>query len=428
MASRSSASTPKPVAITAVPQKGPAKLAKLVKVSAPERPSTPPNGGPDKTTKDATVHGCKIVKETRAVIIDVGTGYCKAGFAGQPRPSCIVSSTVGKHPQKSAKTGDNRKETFIGKEIQSRSDLIFECPLRHGIVTDWDSVQALWNYIFETEMKILPEEHAVLVSDPPLSPTTNREKYAELMFENFCIPAMYIAYQSVLALYSYGKTTGLVVDSGHGVSYVVPVHEGYNMPSITNRADYGGADLNNYLLKLLTEIGYRLTDRQLYIVEDIKKKCCYTSIDLEYDMSLKPSDYIVDYELPDGQLISLDKERFRCPEALFNPALIGFKEPGLHILAMSSINRCDAALKAEMFKNILLSGGSTLFDGFPERFQKEIHILAPHGNALISASSERKFAVWTGGSILASLKSFQQLWVRKREYDERGPFVIYRKC
>ncbi|XP_029441361.1 actin-like protein 7A [Rhinatrema bivittatum] len=371
----------------------------------------------------------RVVKETRSVIIDIGTGYCKAGYAGQPRPPFVISSIVGKHLQQTAKTGDDRKESFVGQErTNAKIPLKLINPLRHGIVVDWNCMQDIWEYIFYKEMKIPPEEHAVLVSDPPLSPTTNREKYAEMIFETFCSPAMHISYQSRLSMYSYGNTSGLVVECGHGVSYVVPIYDGYTMPSITGRVDYGGEDITKYLMNLLNETGNKFTEEHLQVIEDIKMKCCYASSDLDYEMDLPLSEYRADLELPDGHLITIGKERFLCSEALFKPSLIGSNQPGLHNLTMTCLNKCDDIFKKTMMNSILLCGGSTMLEGFPGRFQRELSKISPQDKLLTTASPERKYSVWIGGSILASLKSFQQLWVFKREYDEDGPHIIYRKC
>lgn len=371
----------------------------------------------------------RIVKETRAVVIDIGTGFCKCGFAGEPKPSHVVSSTVGKHIQETAKTGDNRKETFVGRELRDATiPLKLFNPLIHGIIVDWDTVQDIWEYLFHAEMKIRPEEHAVLVSDPPLSPTTNREKYAEMLFETFCTPAMHIAYQSRLSMYSYGKTSGLVVESGHGVSYVVPIYEGYTMPSITERVDYAGSDVTQYLMNLLNEPVKRFTEKHWNIIESIKEHHCFASLDFQHDMAAPPRKHEIEYVLPDGQVIVLGKERFACTEILFKPSLINSQQLGLPVLTMTSLNKCDVALKKNLMGNILLCGGCTLINGFADRFQRELIRICPNDNPITSAAPERKTSVWTGGSILASLKAFQQLWVHRREYEERGPFFIYRKC
>ncbi|XP_009673638.1 actin-like protein 7A [Struthio camelus] len=399
---------------------------KPVRKAAPATTPSKPKG--DSQASVAKGH-LKAVKETRAIVIDLGTGYSKFGFAGDPWPSHVISSTVGKQIQETAKTGNKRKETFVGRELQTTSvPLELINPLRHGIVVDWNCVQDTWEYIFHTAMKIQPEDHAVLVSDPPLSPTTNREKYAEMLFEGFCVPAIHIAYQSRLSMYSYGRTSALVVESGHGVSCVVPIYEGYIMPSITGRVEYAGLDITRYLMKLLNESGKRFTEDQLSIIEDLKEKCCYTSLDLEQDLSLPVRKQQIDYELPDGHLITIGKERFLCAEALFNPALLCSQEPGLSQLTVTYFKKCDSDLKRRLVGNILLCGGSTMMAGFADRFQSELIWLCPNDHLSIAASPQRKSSVWIGGSILASLQSFQQLWVYRREYEEHGPACIFKKC
>ncbi|XP_060619767.2 actin-like protein 7A [Anolis sagrei] len=371
----------------------------------------------------------RIVKETRAVVIDIGTGSCKCGFAGEPKPTHVVSSTVGKHLQETAKTGDNRKETFVGRELADATiPLKLVNPLVHGIIVDWDTIQDIWEYLFHEEMKIRPEEHAVLISDPPLSPTTNREKYAEMLFETFNTPAMHIAYQSRLSMYSYGKTSGLVVESGHGVSYVVPIYEGYTLPNITERVDYAGSNVTQQLMNLLNHSVKLFTEKDWRVLEDIKENYCFTSLDYPQDAAAPSRKHEIEYELPDGQTIIIGKERFACTEILFKPSMVNSQQLGLPLLTMTSLNKCDVALKKNLMGNILLCGGCTMIKGFADRFQRELVRMCPNDNPISSASPERKTSVWTGGSILASLKAFQQLWVHRREYEERGPFYIYRKC
>ncbi|XP_011809965.1 PREDICTED: actin-like protein 7B [Colobus angolensis palliatus] len=370
------------------------------------------------------------VRKIKAVVIDLGSQYCKCGYAGEPRPTYFISSTVGKRCPEATDAGDTRKGTLVGHELlNTETPLKLVNPLKHGIVVDWDCVQDIWEYIFRTAMKILPEEHAVLVSDPPLSPSSNREKYAELMFETFGIPAMHVTSQSLLSIYSYGKTSGLVVESGHGVSHVVPISEGEVLPGLTSRADYAGGDLTNYLMQLLNEAGHAFTDDHLHIIEHIKKKCCYAAFLPEEELSLVPEELRVDYELPDGKLITIGQERFRCSEMLFQPSLAGSTQPGLPELTAACLGRCqDTGFKEEMAANVLLCGGCTMLDGFPERFQRELSLLCPGDSPAVAAAPERKTSVWTGGSILASLQAFQQLWVSKEEFQERGSMAIYSKC
>lgn len=369
---------------------------------------------------------CKI----KALVIDLGSQYCKCGYAGEPRPTYFVSSTVGKCCSEAADARGTCRETYMGHELfHVEAPLKLINPLQHGIVVDWDCVQNIWEYIFHTAMKILPEEHAVLVSDPRLSPSSNREKYAELIFETFGIPAMHVTSQSLLSVYSYGKTSGLVVESGHGVSHVVPISKGDVLPGVTSRADYAGCDLTNYLLQLLNEAGHKFTDDHLHIVEHIKKKCCYSALMPEEESGLAVEELRVDYELPHGKLITISQECFQCAEMLFKPTLVGSSQPSLPAFTAACLDHCqEAGFEEEMAANMLLCGGCTMLDGFPERSQRELSLLCPGDSPAVVAVPERKTSVWTGGSILASLQAFQQLWVSREEFEERGSAAIYSKC
>ncbi|XP_069603771.1 actin-like protein 7A [Ranitomeya imitator] len=372
----------------------------------------------------------KDVKETRAVIIDIGTRSCKIGYAGEPKPSFVVSSTLGIPLRETSKTGDNWKEHFIGNEKETYSSVSQKLvnPLRHGTVVEWDSVEAILEYLFVKEMKIPSEEHAVLLSDPPLSPSTNREKYAEMMFETFNVPAFQIANQSSLSMYSYGKTSGLVVECGHGMSYAVPIIEGNVQPTFTCSADYAGADITKYLMQILKARGYTFNEEHLDIIENVKHKFCYVSFDFNEEICLPQIKHQPAYKFTDGQEITIKKERFICTEALFQPSLIDSTEPSLQNMTMTCISNCDASFKETMVNNILLGGGTTMLQGFFERFQKELNKLSGHQKSSISAWPDRQFCVWRRGSILASLHSFQPLWLHRSEYDEHGPSIIYRKC
>ncbi|KFO26719.1 Actin-like protein 7A [Fukomys damarensis] len=387
------------------------------------------SAGPKESVRSTDPKEWPKLMETKAVVVDLGTGYCKCGFAGLPRPSHKISTTVGKPYTETAKTGTNHKETFVGQELLNpQVCLKLVNPLQHGIIVDWDTVQDIWEYLFRQEMKIAPEEHAVLVSDPPLSPNTNREKYAEMLFESFSTPAMHIAYQSRLSMYSYGRTSGLVVEVGHGVSYVVPIFEGYPLPSITGRLDYAGSDLTVYLMSLLNNAGQHFTEDQMSTVEDIKQKCCFVAMDPIEEKKVPPSELDIQYTLPDGKEICLCQERFLCSEMFFKPSLIKSMQLGLHTQTMSCLNKCDIALKRNLMGNILLCGGSTMLRGFPNRLQKELSSMCPNDTPNVNVLPERDTAVWTGGSILASLQGFQPLWVHRSEYKEHGPYFLFRRC
>ncbi|WMV26723.1 hypothetical protein MTR67_020108, partial [Solanum verrucosum] len=324
--------------------------------------------------------------DIQTLVIDCGSRMTKAGFAGDDSPRAVFPSIVGRPHHTGVMVG--QKAAYAGDQaLSKRGVLTLKHPIDRGVVRNWDDMEELWHYTFYHELRVAPEEHSILLTEAPFNPKANREKMTQVMFETFNVPAMYVENQAVLSLLANGRTNGIVVDSGDTVSHIIPVYEGHAISDAISLLNLGGRHLTDYLVKQ-TESYYHLAIicSASLIVCDMKETIGYVALDFEQE---------------------IDKAK----ECSKSPSLVGMEATGIHEKAYNSIMRCNVDIRKDLFANIVLSGGSTLFPGLAECMTKEITALAPsHKKIKVFAPPERKYSTWIGGSVLASLSTFQQVF------------------
>jgi len=375
----------------------------------------------------------------KVIVCDNGTGFVKCGFAGSNFPHAIFPSLVGRPILRAEEKveGVEIKDIMVGEVASKlRSMLQLSYPMENGIVRNWEDMEHLWNHTFREVLKINPPDTKILLTEPPMNPIKNREKMAEAMFEKYQFNAVYVAIQAVLTLYAQGLLTGVVVDSGDGVTHIVPVYEGFALPHLTRRLDVAGRDVTRYLIKLLLLRGYAFNrTADFETVRQIKEKLCYVGYDLQLETKLAQETTVLveNYTLPDGRVIKVGSERFEAPEALFQPQLVDVEAVGVAEQLYNTIQAADIDIRSEFYKHIVLSGGSTMYPGLPSRLEKEIKQLyltrTLNGDTSrldkfkvrIEDPPRRKHMVFLGGAVLADImKDKEDFWVTRKEYQELG--------
>ncbi|XP_021360409.1 actin-related protein 2 isoform X1 [Mizuhopecten yessoensis] len=378
----------------------------------------------------------------KVVVCDNGTGFVKCGFAGANFPAHIFPSLVGRPIIRSAEKHDNIeiKDLMVGDEAsQLRAMLEVNYPMENGMVRNWEDMEHLYNYTFGPEKLDLDARNSkILLTEPPMNPTKNREKMIEYMFEKYEFAGVYIAIQAVLTLYAQGLLTGVVVDSGDGVTHICPVYEGFALPHLTKRLDIAGRDITKYLIKLLLLRGYAFNHTADFeTVRMMKEKLCYVGYDIEQEqkLALETTVLVETYTLPDGRVIKVGGERFEAPEALFQPHLINVDGVGVAELLFNTIQSADMDTRPDFYRHIVLSGGSTMYPGLPSRLERELkqlyleRVLKGDTSRLSSKKFKiriedpprRKHMVFLGGAVLADImKDKDSFWMTREEYLEKG--------
>lgn len=368
-----------------------------------------------------------------SIVVDIGSGVIKAGFSGEDGPRSVFSSSVGIPKMPGLLVGMEQRERYVGADAISKMDIMnFHQPIRKGEIVDWDKFETLMHYLFYSELKVVPEEISILITEAPLNSKQNRAKLAEILFETFNVERIHIANTAMLGLYSYGKTSGIVLDSGFGITSTVPVYEGYPLPHASLKINFGGENLSETLLSMIQHNinkNYKNLKGRL-LADDIKEKLGYIALNSEEEEKhyLENLGREESYTLPDNVKIRLGPELFKHSEFIFRPQTEDRFPVSAYIL--ESLSKCDNDILGDIQENICLTGGTTLYKGFPERLKNELLQSLNNNSFNLVYSQERQFSNWIGGSIVSSLNNFAFMWVSKQEYDEIGDSLeaIESKC
>jgi len=384
---------------------------------------------------------------SNVIVCDNGTGFVKCGFAGTNFPHAMFPSMVGRPVLRFEENIVNNiqiKDIMVGDEAQKlRNMLQITYPLENGIVRNWEDIQYVWDYTFFEKLKINPKDTKIMLTEAPMNPKKNREQMVSVMFEKYGFQGVYIGIQAVLVLYAQGLLTGVVVDSGDGVTHIIPVFDGFALPHLTKRLDVAGRDITRHLIRLLLLRGYAFNRTADFdTVRQIKEKLCYVGYDLDMEkrLALETTVLVEPYTLPDGRVIRVGAERFEAPEILFNPSYIGLEAKGMADQLFATIQAADIDTRVEFYQHIVLSGGSSMYPGLPSRLEKDIRslylekVLKGDETKLkkfklrIEDPPRRKHMVFLGGAYLAEImKNKENFWISQKEYKEQGVACL-KKC
>ncbi|PWA15711.1 hypothetical protein CCH79_00019598, partial [Gambusia affinis] len=456
--------------------------------------------GPDRTEPERDRN---MTLQLPPCVIDCGTGYTKIGYAGNTEPQFIMpsceyqlsllkptwtplrsppgiaikeSASVGEQAQRRLARGVDDLDFYIGDEAIDKPNYATKWPIRHGMVEDWDLMEKFMEQVIFKYLRAEPEDHSFLMTEPPLNTPENREYLAEIMFETFNVPGLYIAVQAVLALAASWTSrqvgqrtlTGIVIDSGDGVTHAIPVAEGYVIGSCIKHIPVAGRDITFFIQQLLRDREAGIPPEQsLETAKAIKERYCYICPDIVREFAKYDSDpgkWIKQYQGINAVTktpfhIDVGYERFLGPEIFFHPEFANpdFMQPISDVID-EVIQSCPIDVRRPLYKaslttiitsntdglvarcNIVLSGGSTMFRDFGRRLQRDLKRTT---DARLRLSEElsggrikpkpmevqvvthhmQRYAVWFGGSMLASTPEFFQVCHSKKDYDEIGPSI-----
>jgi len=301
--------------------------------------------------------------------------------------------------------------------------------MKNGVFQNEQDILTVFNYIYN-KLDVKSDEvkeHPIFITEPILNPYFHRKQIASALFDNLGVPALFFGSQPILSLYATGERSGVVLESGEGMTQCCVVYEHYSIPHSYMRYDFGGRNVTEYLHTLLKRVGYSFnTTSEFEIVKKIKETLCYTIISSSSSEENKTGP--TQYYLPDGNFIVMKEEKILAPEILFNPSMVGMEYLSFQDLIVTSLNKVDIDIRQPLYSHILLAGGNTLFKGITEKLHTEVKKIAPkHMKVKVHAPPGRKNGCWHGASVISTLNSFRNMWVTRSEYMEKGDKEIYIK-
>lgn len=416
--------------------------------------------------------------EVGAVVFDIGSYSFRAGFAGEDTPKAEIPTHVGvkddlEKVMESDTAGDNNvtpKRYLIDTVYMKHpvKDMELTNFLKDGMIEDWDIFEKVMDYTYSHSIKSESHHHPVLMSEAAWITKGKRETLAEIMFEKYNVPAFFLCKNPVLSAFANGRSTALIVDSGATQTSAVPVYDGYVISQYIVKSPLGGDFITAECKKLLADMSidvvppYSIASKEVvadgqpakwkkkdnlnvtksfnnYMVKDVLQDFASTILqvsDTPYEESQADTMPTVNYEFPHGYNQDFANERFKVCEGLFDPSFIkesgGSSMLGVGHVATTSVGMCDIDIRPALYGSVVCVGGNSLLQGFTDRLNRDLSTKTPPSMRLkviaASSSSERRFSSWIGGSILASLGAFQQMWVSKQEYEEGGKTCVERKC
>ncbi|XP_072573465.1 actin-like protein 6B isoform X2 [Paramormyrops kingsleyae] len=409
--------------------------------------------------------------EVGALVFDIGSFSTRAGYAGEDCPKADFPTSLGVQVDEEGGgelAGEQEKATggrtfYLDTNALhvARAGVETVSPLKNGMIEDWEAFRAILDHTYCKHIKSEPSLHPVLMSEAPWNTRVKREKLTELMFEHYNIPAFFLCKTAVLTAFANGRATGLVLDSGATHTTAIPVHDGYVLQQGIVKSPLAGDFITMQCRELFQEMNIDIIPPYMIAAKEPVREgappnwtkkdklppvtkswhtyMCNIHIQIKSDLAgqrVAAQMPTVHYEMPSGYTTDYGAERLRIPEGLFDPSnvkgLSGNTMLGVGHVVTTSIGMCDIDIRPGLYGSVVVTGGNTLLQGFTERLNRELSQKAPPSMRLkliaSNSSMERRFSPWIGGSILASLGTFQQMWISKQEYEEGGKQTVERKC